>query len=112
MNFEEKPWGRYDVLYAEKGFKVKKIKINPNHRLSLQLHNKRSEHWIICSGSAEVNVGEEKREKSIGDYIFIPIKTPHRITNKGEKELIFIEVSLGDYIEEDDIVRIEDDYGR
>lgn len=112
MNFKEKPWGRYDVLYAEKGFKVKRISINAGHRLSLQLHNKRSEHWVVVSGCGEVNVLEEKREVKGGDYVFIPLKTPHRIENKGEGELIFIEVSIGDYIEEDDIVRIEDDYGR
>jgi len=112
VNFEEKPWGRYDVLASEKGYKIKKIRVNPGHRLSLQLHYKRSEHWVIVKGSGEVTVEKERRRIKPGDYIFIPKETPHRIENKGEKDLIFIEVSLGDYIEEDDIVRLLDDYGR
>lgn len=112
MNFEEKPWGGYDVLCSERGFKVKKIKIEPFHRLSLQYHNKRSEHWIVVSGEGEVTLSKETKGVKPGDYIFIPNKTPHRMENKKDKELIFIEVSFGDYIEEDDIVRIEDDYGR
>ncbi|MEW6103094.1 MAG: phosphomannose isomerase type II C-terminal cupin domain [bacterium] len=112
MTFEEKPWGRYDVLDSGKGYKVKKIKVYPGHRLSLQFHYKRSEYWIVASGCANVRVSDKEIILKSGDYVFIPVSSPHRLENKGEEDLIVIEIALGDYIEEDDIVRIEDDYGR
>ncbi len=110
--FEEKPWGRWDLLDTGLGFKVKRITVHPGHRLSLQLHNKRAENWIIVSGSAEVTIGEKKLTLSVGEHVFIPKETPHRLENKEKDELVVIEVAIGDYIKEDDIIRLADDYGR
>ncbi|MEW6481790.1 MAG: phosphomannose isomerase type II C-terminal cupin domain [bacterium] len=112
MIFEEKPWGRYDVLDSGKNFKVKRIKVYPGHRLSLQLHHKRSEHWVVVSGCANVRVSDKELILKSGDCVFIPVSSPHRLENKGKEDLVVIEIAFGDYIEEDDIERIEDDYGR
>ena len=114
LSFKEvkKPWGEYKTLISHDGYKVKKISVNPGERLSLQLHNKRSEHWMIVKGTAEVTLNGILANKTVNDYIFIPIGFEHRIMNIGDDQLVFIEVNLGDYIEEDDIIRLEDDYGR
>ena len=80
--------------------------------MSLQFHHHRSEYWVIVSGVAEVSLGNKNYKKQKGDFIFIPFLEKHRIKNIGNEKLIFIEVSLGKYLEEDDIVRVEDSYGR
>lgn len=106
------PWGSYVIIDQGINYKVKKIKINPGQQLSLQYHKFRTEHWCIVSGSAEVILGKRKSIKSVNDYIYIPKNEKHRIKNIDDKELIFIEVNTGKYIEEDDIVRLKDNYGR
>ena len=109
---ETRPWGNYQVLHASSGFQVKRVELNPASRLSLQLHNKREELWTIVAGEgiAVVNVQEIKVKR--GSTVRIPIGEKHRIGNTGKVPLVFVEVQLGDYLGEDDIVRFQDDYNR
>ncbi len=109
---EERPWGQFASLLnsSEKGFKTKWIQIKPKEKLSLQYHHKREEHWIIVKGKARMTLGEETFEVKKGDYIHIPKEELHTI--EGIEETEFIEVQMGDYLEEDDIVRVEDKYDR
>tara|TARA_X000000950_G_C13913866_1_gene660052 strand:- start:1723 stop:2529 length:807 start_codon:yes stop_codon:yes gene_type:complete len=110
-NFE-KPWGGFQILVSGKGYKVKSIEVNPGMRLSLQSHKYRNEHWVITEGLGELTLGDSTKKVKTGDYIFIPIDKKHRIYNTGHDTLRFIEIAYGDYVEESDIVRFEDDYGR
>ena len=110
---EERPWGSYEILLDEEYTKVKKITVKPQQQLSLQYHLKREERWIIVKGMATVVIDDQVVDKYPGDHIHIPRGATHRIKNFGfDTDLIFIEVQLGDYFGEDDIVRIEDDYNR
>jgi mannose-6-phosphate isomerase len=110
---EQRPWGYYEVLSDDKAnHKVKRVTILPGKRLSLQFHRKRREHWIMIAGQALVTLGEQQVELSPSDSIDIPLMAHHRIENIGEVPLVFIEVQQGEYFGEDDIVRIEDDFGR
>tara|TARA_B100000575_G_scaffold46581_1_gene33742 strand:- start:30839 stop:31192 length:354 start_codon:yes stop_codon:yes gene_type:complete len=108
----ERPWGRFIIVHEEPTYKLKKIEVNPGHRLSYQFHNKRSESWTIVKGSGEIILDGEKRSIKYGDCIQINKKSKHRISNNSDSLLIFIEVQTGTYFGEDDIVRIEDDYLR
>jgi mannose-1-phosphate guanylyltransferase/mannose-6-phosphate isomerase len=110
--YDERPWGRWDLLDEEEGFKVKKITVKPNQRLSLQLHHHRAENWVVAKGKARVRVGDRIMEVEERETVFIPKETEHRLENIGEDDLIVIEVQTGEYLREDDLVRIEDDYGR
>jgi len=107
-----RPWGNYKVLQDEKGFKVKIIEVVPGHRLSLQKHNHRTENWVIVQGDGKVTLGDDIILVSVGDHIFVPKNMPHRIENTGKIPLRFVEAQIGDYLEEDDEERLEDDYGR
>lgn len=113
-----RPWGSYYVLVDEPSYKVKKLVVKPNQRLSLQSHQFRMEHWVVTSGtgSLEIHSGEDKdswiKDYNAGEYAFVPLHAVHRITNNTEEELIIIEVQYGTYTGEDDITRYEDDYGR
>ena len=91
---------------------MKRIVVEPGHRLSLQMHRNRSEHWIVVEGSAEVTVGDESTTVECNQYICIPFETKHRVANRGSSRLVFVEVQYGSYLGEDDIVRFEDDYNR
>jgi mannose-1-phosphate guanylyltransferase/mannose-6-phosphate isomerase len=108
----EKPWGSYTVLEEGQGYKIKRIVLNPKSRLSLQLHRKRSEHWVVVEGRAKVTRENETYLVQKGESTFIPINAKHRLENSGEGSLQIIEIQNGDYLEEDDIERFEDDYGR
>ena len=108
----EKPWGYYSVILDEEKWKVKKILVKKGHRLSLQSHRLRREHWFVVQGKALVTLDDEERELHEGEYVDIPIGSKHRIENVGDGDLIFIEVQTGEYFGEDDIVRYQDDYGR
>ncbi|MCP9447157.1 MAG: mannose-1-phosphate guanylyltransferase/mannose-6-phosphate isomerase [Nitrospira sp.] len=108
----QRPWGSYTVLEEGPGFKVKRVTVNPGGRLSLQLHHKRSEHWVVIAGRARVTRGEEVFELGVGQSTAIPVETPHRLENPGQETLHLIEVQNGLYLGEDDIVRFQDDYGR
>ena len=107
-----RPWGRYEVLQESPSHKVKCIYVKPNSRLSYQLHQKRAEHWFIVSGIATVTLEGVVFEKIAGETVDIEIGALHRVENKGNQELVFIEVQTGTYFGEDDIERIEDDYDR
>lgn len=107
-----RPWGRYDVLDVGDGFKVKRITVIPQKRLSYQSHAKRSEFWVLVAGHARMTLDDVSLLKSKGDTVMISIGTKHRIENIGEDPLVFIEVQMGDYLGEDDIERFSDDYGR
>jgi len=107
-----RPWGWYDSIALSKGFQVKKIHINPGAKLSLQMHYKRSEHWVIVSGIATVFVGEDKTTLIRGESTYIPIGTIHSLENNTNQLLEVIEVQIGMYFGEDDIVRFKDIYGR
>ena len=107
-----RPWGSYTVLGEGPGYKMKKIMVNPGHRLSLQMHYHRSEHWIVTGGTAEVTLGDEVKLVHENESIFIPLSTKHRLENPGRIPLEIIEVQNGKYLEEDDIVRFDDVYGR
>lgn len=109
---EVRPWGRWTVLEEGEGYKIKRIEVLPGHRLSLQVHQSRSEHWIIVQGVALVTRGGESFTLGRQESAFIPKGVAHRLANPGDVTLLVIEVQNGDYLGEDDIVRIEDDYGR
>jgi mannose-6-phosphate isomerase len=111
--FSERPWGNYTVLSEDApDHKVKRIVVSPGKRLSLQLHAKRAEHWFIVAGTAQVTVDGTVTELAPGEAIDIPMGAAHRIANEGSEDVVFIEVQHGTYFGEDDIVRIEDDFGR
>ena len=112
MNFVEKPWGNYLVLHVEDGVQVKRIELKPGCRLSLQKHIRRAEKWIVTSGQGLATVGDRTIPVTRGSVIEVAVNEIHRIQNTGQEPLIFIEVQLGDYLGEDDIVRLQDDYGR
>ena len=108
-----RPWGQYENLLDTNLCKVKVIKIEPGKQPSYQYHHKRSEHWVVIDGTGEVTVDDETRNVKKGDYIYVPVGSKHRIKNLHETdELIFIEVQTGTYFGEDDIVRMQDDFGR
>lgn len=107
-----RPWGSYTVLEVGNQYKIKKIEVNPLHKLSLQKHMHRSEHWVVVSGAAKVINGEKEFIVSVNESTYIPKNTVHRLENPGKIPLIIIEVQVGEYVEEDDIERFEDDYGR
>jgi len=109
---DQRPWGFYRVLLDQSDHKVKQITVWPEKRLSLQSHQRRAEHWIMVSGQARVTVNDRMYELKAQDAIDIPRGAAHRIQNIGETPLVFIEVQLGDYFGEDDITRLDDDFGR
>ena len=110
--FDVRPWGSWHVLDEGEGFKVKRIEINPGSRLSLQWHEHRSEHWVVVVGTATCIVGEETVVLAPGQTVDIDVRQAHRIANEGAGRLVVIEVQRGSYTGEDDIVRLQDDYGR
>ncbi len=112
MVTEDRPWGRYTVLEETASYKVKKIEVLPDRRLSHQRHEKRSEHWVIVEGEALITLEGKEIRLSPGQSVDIPRKAAHRIRNPGQSLLIFIEIQKGDYFGEDDILRLEDDFGR
>ena len=107
-----RPWGWYNILEEGENFKVKQIMINPGSSLSLQSHSKRSEHWVVIKGLASVNCGDSSYVIRQGESTFIPMGSKHRLSNKETSFLEIVEVQLGAYLEEDDIVRFDDIYGR
>jgi len=107
-----RPWGTYTVLEEGSGFKMKRIEVKPGGSLSLQLHHRRSEHWVVVRGTARVTCGERVYDVPQGESTFVPIGTRHRLENCGTEMLAIIEVACGEYIQEDDIVRFDDKYGR
>lgn len=107
-----RPWGSYRTIDRGEGFHTKRITVAPGGQLSLQFHNHRSEHWTVVSGTARVTVGNEIRHMGANESVYIPLGAVHRLENLGDEPMVLIEVQCGDYLEEDDIVRLVDTYGR
>ena len=103
-----RPWGSYDSLESLPGFQVKRLAVLPGAMLSLQLHHQRAEHWIVVSGRARITRDDEVFDLGVNEHTFIPLGARHRIENPGDELLQIIEVQVGDYLGEDDIVRFED----
>ena len=112
MSESMSPWGRYEILQESDSHKVKCIWVLPGKRLSYQRHTKRAEHWFIVAGSARLTIDGHITELQAGGTADIAIGVLHRIENIGTSDVIFIEVQTGTYFGEDDIERIEDDFGR
>jgi mannose-6-phosphate isomerase len=108
----ERPWGSWHVLYEGLGYKVKRIVVRPQQRLSYQTHARRAEHWTVVQGIATCTIDGETHEVPVGGALDVPVGVPHRIANLHDELLEVIEVQRGDYLGEDDIERLEDDYGR
>ena len=109
---EERPWGWYDVIDQGNRYKVKSIEVNPNASLSLQKHLHRAEHWVVVEGTAQVEVDGKITIIKENESTYIPLGSKHRLSNPGKIPLRIIEVQSGSYLEEDDIERFDDDYGR
>lgn len=109
---EERPWGRFFIINETDKYKLKRIEVEPNQRLSYQYHRYRSEVWTIIEGKGTLNLNGILSTISEGETILIPQGSKHRIENKYKEKLVFIELQTGSYFGEDDIIRIEDDYNR
>jgi mannose-1-phosphate guanylyltransferase/mannose-6-phosphate isomerase len=107
-----RPWGTYTVLEEGPHFKIKRIMVNPGGKLSMQLHNHRSEHWVVVAGTAKISNGEKEIVLKENESTYIPRTHRHRLENPGTVPLHIIEVQCGEYVTEEDIVRFEDTYGR
>jgi mannose-6-phosphate isomerase-like protein (cupin superfamily) len=110
--FARRPWGTFTVLDEGEGFKVKRIEVLPGKRLSYQKHAQRAEHWVVVKGTAKVTLDDLDILVETGEAIDIVIGSAHRVENPGADTLVFIEVQKGGYLGEDDIVRLQDDFGR
>jgi mannose-6-phosphate isomerase len=109
---DSRPWGTWEVIATGECYTVKRITIMPGQRLSLQYHQHRSEHWTVVQGLAEVKLDGVVHQISAGNHIQIPVGAIHRVRALGSESLIFLEVQVGEILDENDIVRISDDYGR
>ena len=107
-----RPWGAYRSLLLADNHQVKEIFVEPGQRLSLQSHEKRCEHWVVAQGPALITVDNREKLFNTGEHIFIPRQARHRLANPGTEPVKIIEVQLGDYLGEDDIIRYADDYQR
>ena len=111
--YDQRPWGSFTVLDEGANFKVKRIEVLPGKRLSYQRHSHRAEHWFVVDGTAKVTLNDNEILVGSGESIDIPVGGAHRVENaSASKLLIFIETQTGDYFGEDDIIRLEDDFGR
>jgi mannose-6-phosphate isomerase len=110
--FDRRPWGTYEVLDEGSLFKVKRIEVLSGKRLSYQKHSQRAEHWFVVAGQAKVTLDDQDIIVRAGESIDIPIGSAHRVENEATETLVFIEVQRGSYLGEDDIVRLQDDFGR
>ena len=110
--FDRRPWGTFTVLDEGETFKVKRIEVLPGKRLSYQKHSQRAEHWVVVRGTAKVTLDDRDVTVSTGEAIDIPLGAAHRVENPAGDLLVFIEVQKGSYLGEDDIVRLQDDFGR
>ena len=112
MTGETRPWGNFKILLREPGIQVKRIEVTPGLRFSLQKHHKRSEKWIVLSGEGIATIKNKELPVAAGAYFDVPCGEIHRMQNTGRVPLVFIEVQYGDYLKEDDIVRLHDDFAR
>ena len=110
--FDRRPWGTFTVIDEGENFRVKRIEVLPGKRLSYQKHSQRAEHWFVVAGTALVTLDDKEITVSTGEAIDIDVGAAHRVENPGVELLVFIEVQRGSYLGEDDIVRLQDDFGR
>jgi mannose-6-phosphate isomerase-like protein (cupin superfamily) len=111
--FEERPWGSFTILDEGENYKVKRLEVLPGKRLSYQRHSQRAEHWLVVRGTAKVTLNDTEILVHTGEALDIPLGAAHRIENSpGQEKLVIIETQTGDYFGEDDIERLEDDFGR
>ena len=108
----ERPWGTYKSIEMGDLFQAKIITVVPGGRLSLQKHFKRSEHWVVVEGVATITVDDSVKDYQVGDHVYIPLESVHRLENKTSTQVSIIEVQVGSYLGEDDIVRLDDIYDR
>lgn len=112
-DFEERPWGSFTILDEGENYKVKRLEVLPGKRLSYQRHSRRSEHWFVVRGTAKVTLNDSEILVHTGEALDIPVGSAHRIENSpGNENLVIIETQTGDYFGEDDIERLDDDFGR
>ena len=111
-NVEGRPWGNYHVIAKNTGYQIKEIKVKKGSKLSLQKHKNRSEFWQVVKGESKITIEKKEYHLKEKEHVYIPKNTLHRIENIGNEELIFIEIQLGEDLNEEDIIRVEDDYGR
>jgi len=111
-NVVKKPWGGYTVVDYGKSYKIKLLGIIKGHRLSLQYHHQREELWVVLKGTATIRLGEKMYTLKPKNSFFVAKRALHRIENRHDELLIILEIQIGDYLEEDDIVRVQDDYER
>jgi mannose-6-phosphate isomerase len=112
LESEQRPWGSWHVIDVADGYKIKRIHVTQGCRLSYQTHKHRSEHWVVVSGQATCTIDDEIVVVNPGESVDVPQGSKHRLANTGDVELVVVEVQHGDYTGEDDIVRLQDDYGR
>jgi len=112
MLYDERPWGNFTVLDEAANYKVKRIEVLPQKRLSYQKHERRSEHWMVVAGVAKVTLDGCETTIQTGETVDVAVGAAHRIENVGSEKLIFIEIQRGTYLGEDDIQRLQDDFGR
>ena len=108
---KQRPWGSASVLEEGQRYKIKRVEVQPGHRLSLQTHQHRNEHWVVVAGTAKVTCGDKESFLATNQSTYIPACTTHRLENPGTIPLVLIEVQSGEYLGEDDIVRLQSDYG-
>lgn len=109
---EIRPWGKFYVIADEKNYKIKRIEVEKGCRLSYQYHEGRSELWLIIKGIAKVIIDGKEKNYNEGESITIPVRSKHRVENNSNQKLVFLEIQHGKYFDEDDIVRIQDDFNR
>lgn len=107
-----RPWGAYQTLALAHNYQIKIITVNPDGRLSLQKHSKRSEHWVVIAGNPTITIDETVKIYQVNDHVFIPIGSAHRMENFTDTVTVITEVQIGLYLGEDDIIRLDDVYGR
>jgi mannose-6-phosphate isomerase len=112
LDSDERPWGGYAVLAEGDGWALKRIEVHPGQRLSYQTHARRAEHWVVVEGQGTITLDGEDIDLPVGTAVDIAVGQPHRMANHGDVPLVFVEVQRGDYLGEDDIVRLQDDYER
>ncbi len=112
IEHDDRPWGYYEVVDVAEEFRVKRICVRPGQRLSYQRHSHRSEHWYVVAGSGVATIDGADQRLGAGSTVDIPVGTSHRVANDGDVDLVFVEVQTGAYFGEDDIERLDDDYGR
>ncbi|MES2606326.1 MAG: phosphomannose isomerase type II C-terminal cupin domain [Pseudomonadota bacterium] len=109
---EQRPWGSWKILDEGPGYKIKLIEVSPSHRLSLQYHHFRTEHWVVLSGRARIVIGDKYQDLDMLQSVIIPEGVVHRIENPFKEPLQIVEVQRGERLLEEDIVRLDDDYDR